>query len=467
MVDPERPSSRRLAIAPLFVFPLIGPAAVALTMAAPLAILGLFTLGPGGLLYYLFLGGWWLPGLYKLLAPPFVLTGIFVALAGVTVARPSIIIALIAAEFAFTAYFAFWLLIPGGVEMVAPDYANLWAGFRKTPWSVVLVLIATAGCWFLTRARDPNGSQALPDLSAPKRGARWNALAGVAAMVVGAAALVAVLAISARLPATAWKDCNEGTYEDRFRGCTAIIERAADESAERRATAYLRRGSAREDVNQDLAGAVADYSEAIRLAPDRAEAYGRRGLAYARQGEFDGAIADLDTALRLDPNVLRPHTYRVYRSRGRAHFHKGEYDRAIADHTEEIRLARFYADGYLDRAAAYLAKGDADQAILEYTEAIRIEPFRPDGYIERGSIYLSKGDADRALADFDEAIRRLPNHRLSAPAYRKRGLVMESRGNLTEALAALETALSLNPSDAEAREGRERISAALSRQRGG
>ena len=467
MTGQERPHAAGSAIGPVLVFPLVGPAAVALTMAAPLALLGLFTLGPGGLLYYLFLAGWWMPGLYRLLAPPFLLTGIFIALAGVIVARPSIIVALAAAEFAFSAYFGFWLLIPGGVEMVAPDYANLWAGFRVTPWSVVVVLIATAACWGLTRKMETRGSQALPDLSSSERAARWEVLGGVAATVVGAAALAAVLAVSARLPATAWKDCTEGNYEDRFRGCTAIIERAADESAERRATAYLRRGSAREDVNQDVAGAIADYSEAIRLAPDRAEAYGRRGLAYARRGEHDGTIADLDTALKLDPDVLSPDTYRVFRARGLANFHKGEYDRAIADHTEEIRLKPFYADGYLYRAAAYLAKGDADQAIIEYTEAIRVEPFRPDGYIGRGSIYLSKGDADRALADFDEAIRRRPNLRVTAPAYRKRGAVLESRGNLTEALAAFETALRLDPSDAEARDGQERTRAALSRQGGG
>jgi tetratricopeptide (TPR) repeat protein len=467
MSGQERPSRRRLVIGPVLVFPLVGPAAAALTVAAPLALLGLFTLGPGGLAYYALLAAWWLPGMYKLLAPPFLLTGIFVALAGIFAARLSIVVALIAAELAFSTYFALWLLIPGGVEIVAPDYANLWAGFRGTPWSVLLVLVATAVCWRLARAMDAGGSQALPDISSSRRAARWEAPGGVAAVVVGAAALATVLFLSARSPATAWKDCTEGNYEDALRGCTVIVGRAADESPERRATAYLRRGSAREGYSQDLTGAIADYSEAIRLAPDRAEAYGRRGLAYARRGETDGVIADLDTALRLDPNVLSPDTFQVFRSRGLASFQKGEYDRAIVDHTQEIRLTPFYADGYLHRAAAYLAKGDAGQAITEFSEAIRVEPYRPAGYIERGSIYLSMGDTDRALTDFDDAIRRLPSHPLTAAAYRMRGLVLERRGDLTEALAAFETALSLTPSDADAREGGERVRAALSRQRGG
>jgi hypothetical protein len=48
-----------------------------------------------------------------------------------------------------------------------------------------------------------------------------------------------------------------------------------------------------------------------------------------------------------------------------------------------------------------------------------------------------------------------------------RGLVLERRGDLTEALAAFDTALSLTPSDADAREGGERVRAALSRQREG
>jgi Tfp pilus assembly protein PilF len=454
--------SRGPAIASLVVFPLIGPAAVALMVAGPLALLGLLTLGPGGLLYYLFLAGWWLPGLYALFGPPFFCTGVLVALAGFTLRRSSLLLALVAAEFAFAAYFSAWYFVPGGFERFSPDYAHLQSGFFRTPWSVLAVLGGTAAGWFATRIFAQSLPVTVPDPAAAGRWSRWEAPALGGLLLIGMAGLAAVLAAFTRLPATAWKDCTEAGYEERIHGCTVIVE-TAEEPATRRATAYLRRGVAYEELNRGLARAISDYSDAIRLDPMLAEAYGRRGLAYASRGEDDMAVADLDTALRLDPHVLAPYTYRIFRSRGLAQIRRREFDRAIADHTEEIRLTPFYADGYLNRGAAYLAKGELDQAISDFSEAIRIEPFRPDGYIERGSVYLAQGDTDRALADFDEAIRRLPDHKLTARAYRKRGEVMERRGNLAEALAAYEKALALDPSDRGAIAGRDRMRAALAR----
>jgi tetratricopeptide (TPR) repeat protein len=276
--------------------------------------------------------------------------------------------------------------------------------------------------------------------------------------------LAAVFAAGARVPAKAWNDCTRGGWEDQMRGCTAIIESNPAEAVERRVTAYVKRGFAYEELRQDVVRAVADYSEAIRLDPARAEAYGRRGLAYARLGKDEAVVADLDKALSLDPEVLRPDTYRVYRSRGLANLHRREFDRAIADHSEEIRRTPFYADGYLNRGAAYLAKGEIELAIADFFEAIRVEPFRVDGYIARGSAYFTQGDTERALADFDEVIRRYPAQKVTAPAYRKRGEVLESRGDFAGALAAFEAALRLDPSDKEALAGRDRVHDALARQ---
>jgi hypothetical protein len=288
MTVQERSSRRQIAIT-LLVFPLVGPTAAALTIAVPLALLGLFTLGPGGLLYYLFLAAWWLPGMYKLLAPPFLLAGVFVAFAGAIVTRPSILVAFIAAELAFSVYFAFWLLVPGGVEAVVFDYAKVWSVFRGQPWSVLIILVATAACWLLIRALDTRGPQAIPDPGSSDRAAKWKVLWGVAATVIGAMTLAAVFAISARSTATAWKDCTEGDAEDALRGCTVILDRAADESTEKRVAAYLRRGHFRENLKTTSPAPFADYSEVTRLAPDRAEGYGRRRLAYARRDEHDGA----------------------------------------------------------------------------------------------------------------------------------------------------------------------------------
>ena len=84
---------------------------------------------------------------------------------------------------------------------------------------------------------------------------------------------------------------------------------------------------------------MADFDEAIRLAPTDAEAYYCRGTAYFDQHQPDRAIADYNEAIRLDR--IAHFEVRVVMSlaeRGRAWNSKGEYDKALVNLDEAIRL---------------------------------------------------------------------------------------------------------------------------------
>jgi tetratricopeptide (TPR) repeat protein len=58
----------------------------------------------------------------------------------------------------------------------------------------------------------------------------------------------------------------------------------------------------RKQNSGDNQGAIADYTEAIRLKPDYAHAYNNRGNAKSALGNFQGAIADYTEAIRLKPD---------------------------------------------------------------------------------------------------------------------------------------------------------------------
>jgi tetratricopeptide (TPR) repeat protein len=450
MTQPE-PGSRWRPPLALIVFPLVGPIAIVLVIGLPLAVLGLFALGPGGVLYYFVLMTWWAPALYLLLAAPYFLAGILIAVAASVFKRFSLVTSIIATEVAFCGYLAFCYLAFGSVAIFGFDFANM-ASMLQSPSSAVVILAGAWASWFVMRRL---GQSAAPVVQS----SRWERPAAFGAALLGAGALAAMLAQGARLPHVAWKDCSEGGWHERLRGCTVIIQRADREPLDRRVTAYVRRGEAYEEVRQDFTSAIADYTEASRLDATSARAYARRGLAYARQGAHDRVIPDIDAALKLDPDVLGEGSYRLFRARAVAHFRRGAFDSAIADHTEEIRLTPRFADGYLGRALVHLARKDTDSAVADLTEAVRIEPYRPAGYIERGSIYLARGDAERALADFDEAIRRAPTNPFTAPAHRRRGEILEQRGDMAGALAAYEKAVELNPADKAARSARDRLHA--------
>jgi tetratricopeptide (TPR) repeat protein len=50
----------------------------------------------------------------------------------------------------------------------------------------------------------------------------------------------------------------------------------------------------------DLAQALADCNESLRLSPDNGETLDSRGLVHLKMGSFAQALADYDAALRQD-----------------------------------------------------------------------------------------------------------------------------------------------------------------------
>ena len=89
--------------------------------------------------------------------------------------------------------------------------------------------------------------------------------------------------------------------------------------------AYLDRGRTYLQQN-DNDRAIADFTKAIELDPEGANAYNHRGVAYSSKLEFDSAIADFDKAIQFDPLLMNAHY-----NRGLAFSGKGDEARARAD----------------------------------------------------------------------------------------------------------------------------------------
>ena len=113
---------------------------------------------------------------------------------------------------------------------------------------------------------------------------------------------------------------------------------------------YLKRGGDFSDVHQ-YDRAIADYTTAIRLKPDYAEAYNDRGFAYYRKGDVERAIADYTRAIELRPNYPK-----AYNSRGVAYMAHGYgAAKSVPDFDRAIALKPDFRYAYVNRANARLA----------------------------------------------------------------------------------------------------------------
>ena len=102
---------------------------------------------------------------------------------------------------------------------------------------------------------------------------------------------------------------------------------------------------------------------------------------------------------------------------------------------------------YVIRGVEYAMDGDHHAAIAEFNRVIELDPKNEDAYAFRGSSYASLGEWDKAISDFTYviALNRKDDY------YFQRGGAYFMLEKFSEARSDLETALRINPENADAK----------------
>jgi len=140
----------------------------------------------------------------------------------------------------------------------------------------------------------------------------------------------------------------------------------------------------------------------IASAPDRALAHNIQGARLFGIGDFQSAAAQFTDALRIWPEYAD-----AYLGRGKVEVVLGKTDMAMADFGKAMSLDPALEQPYTQRGMLWRSRGDLPKAFADFDRSLAIQP-RADTYYQRGLTSQMSGDARRAVSDYNMAIGRDP-----------------------------------------------------------
>ncbi len=119
--------------------------------------------------------------------------------------------------------------------------------------------------------------------------------------------------------------------------------------------------------------AISDYSRAININPNFAEAYNNRGNANVMTKNFQQATQDYQNALRLNRVDAR-----IYNNLGSVYYMLKDYNSAVREYTNSINLNPNFETAYVNRAYAYYYLEQFQNALSDSKIVLKLNPANED-----------------------------------------------------------------------------------------
>lgn len=204
--------------------------------------------------------------------------------------------------------------------------------------------------------------------------------------------------------------------------CTELLA-TGELSREERVFVYFSRARAAMSKG-DMAAALPDLDESIKLDPSQSVSFAARGIAQGTLGNLKPAIADFNRAIELNPDDLM-----AFQNRGKAYSDSGDQQRAIEDYTHMIERG---GDGPVPRngrcwSLAILGR-DLEAARKDCKEAVRLEPKDGNNFNSLAFVRYRSGDYEGAIEDYNRSLALAP---ASGSSYYMRGRAKARIGDPT------------------------------------
>jgi len=183
------------------------------------------------------------------------------------------------------------------------------------------------------------------------------------------------------------------------------------------------------------------WTHTLDCTQDNAQAHENLGLALMDAGRIDEAIAEMRTAIGINPRD--PLTLNLL---GETLMRGHHVEEALEQYQAALQILPTYEDTHFNIGNALKAEGRMESAIAEYQAALRLDPADGEAHTNLGSAYLAEGRPKEALAEAREGARLEPG--LGA-AHNILGSALLAAGQTQEAIAQYRQALQIDPKDVD------------------
>ncbi|MFA5804775.1 MAG: tetratricopeptide repeat protein [Melioribacteraceae bacterium] len=204
-------------------------------------------------------------------------------------------------------------------------------------------------------------------------------------------------------------------------------------------SAYLYRGNSYLEMDS-IKRAIGDYTQILWPNGKDPEAFRMRAKALEKQGNYDGALNDLTSVIKLEGKA------EDYATRGIVYGKIEKFQTAIEDLTKAIALQPNWVDYYLKRAQIYYLMEKYDAALQDASKAQDLNAIIPDPYTFSATVYLKMEKFNEALEQMNSAITFAPEE---AQLYATRGMVFNKLNKKDESIADLKKAVDMGFAEAK------------------
>jgi tetratricopeptide (TPR) repeat protein len=230
---------------------------------------------------------------------------------------------------------------------------------------------------------------------------------------------------------------------------------AAWQSAGVTAGEFIQRGQVARAARRDDE-ALIWFMRAVHLQPDSGDAWYYAGLAYDSRAQWPQARDAYREALAA-PTLEQVGISSVYYRLGTNLFQRAnpaDIDGALQAYKSAVTLDQFgspieASDAHFKLGEIYELRGlDARQSLLEFQKAVELNPQHHWAHLRWGhALYQTDHDLAAAEREINQALTLWPDDVSRKWPYRLLGDIYQDADRLSEATAAYQTALRIDPAD--------------------